>query len=717
MSFSHLHVHTEYSPDGLANIRDLFEKAARLGMPALAITDHGTLAGVPEFLKTAEEFPTVKPIVGCEFWLGRYHLVLLAKNLTGYRNLVKLCSIGHCEGMEHSRPRIYLDQLEKYHEGLICTSACIGGEIPQKILLGQWDAAEMATHRYHQIFGDDFYLEVSLHKNLGPVKLCAVDNRESYRKQNQQLIRLQQAANEGLFEFGRLLGIKVVATNDIHFVKREDGIAHDAMMSIRHKKKVSDPNRMRFSHLEYMKSEQEMLRLFPDHPEAIANTKEIVDKVERYSIWAVPELPEVVNANEQLHKMVWKGMRLRDYIPTNLVEHELQVICDAGYAEYFLMIKDLVDWVRSNGWVVGPGRGNAPGSLVCYCLGITDVNPLEHGLLFERFWVKYDTTKVKIDLDVEPAAYEKVQVYLKEKYGKDSVSGIAVYGRYGLTSARRAATKALGKGKEAKAVAMKLLGVVMDQETIHPCGWLVARDLSSRLPLQIQEGTLEGDYTLNSLYESSWAQKVGALQINVLQLSELAMIKDAVRMIEEKDDIMIEPGKLPLDDKPTLDLFARGDTTGVFQFSSEGMREWLREVKPDRFSDLVALEALYRPNGMDKLPAFAANKHSSEGWEREQFAETYGVLVYQEQEMLLKGPFSRDTFPKSHALCYTLIAYQIAWIKAHYPEIFFEVALNHYMDGGWEHDRILQDCLNHHLIVVSPDKSGSGLFEVKSAEA
>ena len=297
MSFVHLHVHTEYSLDAISKIDELFIRAEDLEMPGLAITDHGTISGVPEFLKTAERHPTVKPIVGCEFWLAdkdmvTYHLILLAKNLTGYKNLVKLVSYANTEGIYY-KPRITREKLIECHEGLICTSACIGGEIPRMILHDKMGDAITAAQWYKDLFGENFYLEVSLHKNFGPLKLASTDNRIAYKKNNQNLVDLQKVANTGIFQIAEELGIKVVATNDVHFVNREDGIAHDVKLALTYDKKVSDPERIRYSHLEYLKNEDEMRRLFPEHPEVIDNTMEVLDKVERYSIWKDIDLPKV----------------------------------------------------------------------------------------------------------------------------------------------------------------------------------------------------------------------------------------------------------------------------------------------------------------------------------------------------------------------------------------------------------------------------------------
>ena len=469
MSFVHLHVHTEYSPDAISKIDELFTRAESLGMPGLAITDHGTISGIPEFLKTAERHPTVKPIAGCEFWVGdkestRFnHLILLAKNLIGYKNLVKLVSYAHTEGM-NIKPRITREKLVEHREGLICLSACIGGDIPQAILADDMDNARYNALFYKKYFGEDFYLEVSLHRNSGPVKLAGTDDRKAYRTQNRKLIQLQKKANEGIFEIGRDLGIKVVSSNDVHFVNREDGIAHDVMLALTHDKKVSDPERIRYSHLEYLKNEDEMRRLFPEHPEVIDNTMEVLDKVERYSIWKDIELPKVSDRPEaELIERTYTGAEKRfgevNRDQQERLGQELEIILGKGVASYFLIMQDLVDWVRSKGWVVGPGRGAAAGSLVNYCLGITDIDPMKYGLLFERFYCSEQISLPCIDLDLEPEAREKIQEYLKERYGQNSISGIVTFGKYGSCGAWSKAAKALGIPKSSiKRLDSKLSG-------------------------------------------------------------------------------------------------------------------------------------------------------------------------------------------------------------------------------------------------------------------
>lgn len=828
MSFAHLHVHTEYSIDGMTKIRGMFSLARLAGIPGFAITDHGTLSGAPEFLSVAEQYPEVKPVVGCEFWITdhydhtlkddkhrkTFHLILLAKNLTGYHNLVKLCSIANCEGVFYGKPRISHKLLETYHDGLICLSACIGGEIPQKVLAGETDVAKASALWYKQVFGDDYYLEVSLHRNDGHVKLSLADDRAAYLKQNRELVRMQKKANAGIFEIGKQLDIKVVATNDVHYMFRGDSVAHDVLLCIQRRKKVSDTDRLRYSHLEYMKSEKEMRRLFPEHPEAIDNTMDILDKVERYSIRKEAELPHISHHPEDdLRELVSEGARsrLREQSPEYQarLNLELEAICQKGFAPYFLMMKDLADWVRSNGWVVGPGRGSAPGSLVNYCLGITDIDPIKHNLLFERFLISDRLSLLNIDLDMEYGAYAKIAEYLKSRYGRDSISGIITFGKIFPKKALNDVGKALGISKyrikkvqklhndyhrsllwdvqnnsamayeydfgtplfrEAYDVAQRLCGVI-DNEGVHACGWLISPGkLSDTVPVQIQEGLWEEDYTLNSTYEASWAEEAGVLRINCLGLQQLTIIKHMVKAIQEKYGTEVDINSIPLDDAATIALYAAGDTVGAFQFESEGMREWLRKLHPDKFNDLVAIEALYRPGPLDLIPSFVARKNGEEPIEypipelEEILGETYGIIVYQEQTMricerisgfspeqanrlrkavgkrkmpdleelhkeFVAGGMMRGyavealeqiwksidncyAFMKAHALCYTWLSYQTAWLKAHYPKEFFTELLNANIQDEFYLEFYISDCEAHGFAVTPPDKSDSGCFEV-----
>lgn len=820
MSFVHLHVHTEYSIDGLSNIRELFEKASKLNMPGLAITDHGTIAGVPAFFREAERFPDVKPIAGCEFWIGEKsrhsnHLILLAKNVTGYRNLVKLVSYSHTEGM-YIKPRITREKLLEHYEGLICLSACIGGEIPQAILADDMENAWYNTKFYQWLFGEDFYLEVSLHRNSGPMKLAVTDDRQAYRQQNRKLVRMQKKANASIFELGRKLGIKIVATNDVHFVNSEDGIPHDIKLAIGHDKKVADKERLRYSHLEYLKTEEEMRRLFPEHPEVIENTIEVLDKVERYTIQRDIELPKIsVRPEEELRKEVYAGAGKRfgglSEEQIQRIEYELDVIRKKEAAQYFLIVKDLVDWVRSKGWVVGPGRGSAAGSLVNYCLGITDVDPMKYGLLFERFYNSEQISLPDIDLDLEPEAQAHIQEYFKERYGKDCIAGITTFGQFGPLEALKKAGKAMGiPSAKIKAVRNNLrdhwgsmlawnlhtnsaiqqvysngtealrqaydaaikLSDVVEYEGIHACGWLVSTSpLDDILPVQIQEETKDGGYTLNSMFESRFAEDM-VLKLDILSFNVLKVIKDSLAAIEEQAGILMDPENIPLDDEPTLELFAKGDVVGITMMGFPTMADYLKQLGPVSFNDLVAMYAMTRPGPMEWIPSFIARKRGEEKtfYEipvvEEILGETYGIIVYQEQvmqicqrlasfspersNMLRKamgkrketvqrelyveflngasrngydslaaeriwdqfGEVSQYAFNKSHAVCYTLLCYQLAWIKAHYPKIFYRVYLNAYRLDKEEVDDIITDAGKHHVYVIPPDKSRSGLYEV-----
>ena len=818
MSFVHLHVHTEYSPDAISKIDELFTRAESLGMPGLAITDHGTISGIPEFLKTAERHSTVKPIAGCEFWVGdkestRFnHLILLAKNMIGYKNLVKLVSYAHTEGM-YIKPRITREKLVEHREGLICLSACIGGDIPQAILADDMENARYHALFYKKFFGEDFYLEVSLHRNSGPVKLAGTDDRKAYRTQNRKLIQLQKKANEGIFEIGRELGIKVVSSNDVHFVNREDGIAHDVMLALSHDKKVSDPERIRYSHLEYLKNEDEMRRLFPEHPEVIDNTMEVLDKVERYSIWKDIELPKVSDRPEaELIEKAYAGAEKRfgevNKEQQERLGQELEIILGKGVASYFLIIKDLVDWVRSKGWVVGPGRGAAAGSLVNYCLGITDIDPMKYGLLFERFYCSEQISLPCIDLDLEQEAQEKIQEYLKERYGQNSISGIVTFGKYGSRSAWSKAAKVLGIPKslikrldsrlsgywgslyrnlrevpavremyenaspefrQAYDIASKLSDVIED-ESIHACGWLIAPSaIDNFLPVQIQEGSVDGDYTLNSMYEAKFAEDA-VLRLNILSFNILKEIKESFSTIEAEDGILIEPEVIPLDDEPTLQLFSRGDIVGIIMFGFQTMADYLKQLAPVSFNDLVAMYAMTRPGPIDWIPSFIARKRGEEEVVydipvvEEILGETYGLIVYQEQTMQLaerlagfepekadklrkafgkrklmvleamhddfinggvNNGYDKDAlqrvwdlmdnpyaFNKSHAVCYTWLSYQLAWTKAHYPKVFYLVYLNAYQLDKEQEASAIDDAAKHNVFVIPPDKSKSGMFEV-----
>ena len=479
MSFVHLHVHTQYSIlDGQASIGGLFERAKELEMPALAITDHGNMYGVKEFLKVAKKYPEIKPIIGCEVYVTRhydhtlkdtahrayYHLILLAKNYTGYKNLMKICSTGHIEGMYYGKPRVSHEIIEKHAEGLICCSACIAGEVPRAIIAGDMEAAEKAIQWHKNLFGEDFYLEVQQHKTELP-------------DLSQEVYERQLVANEGIYELAAKTGTKVIATNDVHFVRKEDGPAHDRLICLTTNANLDDPDRMRYTQQEYLKSEEEMLDMFYKHPEVISNTLEVAEKIESFKIDKDPILPKFdlpaefladidiylnkykdiidegrcdKNGNERgeefcnsvayLCHLTYEGAHWRygetlSDVQAERIEFELKTICKMGFPDYFLIVQDFIAAARSEGISVGPGRGSAAGSAVAYCLKITNIDPIKYDLLFERFLNPDRINMPDVDIDFDDDGRYRVFQYIEEKYGKDHISHVITYGTMAAKSA------------------------------------------------------------------------------------------------------------------------------------------------------------------------------------------------------------------------------------------------------------------------------------------
>ena len=722
MAFAHLHVHTYYSVlDGQASIKSHFKKAQENGQTALAITDHGNMFGVKEFFKVAKDFPDIKPIIGCEVYVNRdgrftkrgkedqgaYHLILLAKNLKGYYNLVKIVSIGYTEGFYY-KPKIDREVLEKYHENLICCSACLGGEIPKFINTGNLKEAEETALWYKNLFGEDYYLEVQLHVSQVP-------------GMTQEVAQLQQQANEEIFKMSQRLGIKTVATNDAHFSRREDGPAHDRLICLTTNANYSDARRMRYTQEEYLKTEEEMRALFPDHPEAIDNTMEIVDKIERYKIdrdhvlplFPIPE--EFQDSNDYLRHLVYKGAEKKYKTITDecreRIDFELGTIKRMGFPDYFLIVQDFIAAARGMGVWVGPGRGSAAGSVVAYCLGITNLDPIKYDLLFERFLNPDRISMPDIDVDFDDDGRGKVLNYVEEKYGKDHVSHVVTFG----TMATKSAIKDLArihevplqesdrltklvpdkfpeeeekyvdengqekvKTKKVKVTvenciklvpeikeafenseiagvhdtleyAQKLEGTVRNTG-VHACAIIIGRDnLTDHIPISIAKDKETGEDMWVSQYEGSFIEDVGMLKMDFLGLRTLSILKEAVSNVKKRHGIDIDIEAIPIDDKKTFELFGRGDTVAVFQFESPGMQKWLRELQPSRFEDLIAMNALYRPGPMDYIPDFVARKKGEQAIEydlpqmEEILQDTYGVTVYQEQVMLLSQKLANFT--------------------------------------------------------------------------
>ena len=895
MSFVHLHVHTQYSIlDGQSSIDNLFNRAEELGMPGLAITDHGNMYGVKEFFKYAKKHPGIKPIIGCEAYVsvgdhrvkekGYYHLILLAKNLEGYRNLVKIVSTAHIEGMYY-RPRISHEVLEKYHEGLICSSACMAGEVPRAILAGDMKKVDEVIEWHKKVFGEDYYLEVMLHKTEVPGL-----SREVYDN--------QMIYNKVIFELAEKHKVKVIATNDVHFVRKEDGPVHDRLICLTTNSFIDDPDRLRYTQQEFLKSEEEMLALFPDHPEAISNTLEILDKVESYSIDCDPILPvfeidpafmkdidahmeeykEVIDAGRcdkkgnyrgdgfchsvaYLCYLTYKGAHER-YGETlteeqkERIDFELKTISRMGFPDYFLIVQDYIAASRAMGSMVGPGRGSAAGSVVAYCLKITNLDPIRYQLLFERFLNPDRISMPDIDVDFEDLT--KAHEYVEKKYGADHVSRVITFGTMAAKSAIKDVArishvsidesnrltkmvpdrlsekkekeypynpkldvlkpgfkvvekeveedhdgqkvlvkKIFQKGledvdvkitlkncyrlvpefieelkngselnKEVLQYAQALEGSVR-QVGMHACATIIGRgDLTNYLPITLSKDKDTGEYVRTSQYDGHFIEDVGMLKMDFLGLITLSIIHNCLNLVKERfgEDIDIEA--IPIDDKPTYELYGRGDTVSVFQFESEGMQTWLQKLRPTRFEDLIAMNALYRPGPMEYIPDFVARKQGEQAIEydlpemSEYLEDTYGITVYQEQVMLLsqklagftkgeadklrkamgkkqidilnslKGKFmeggmanghpekvldkiwkdwekfAQYAFNKSHATCYAWVSYQTGWLKCHYPSEFFASCLN-FAKSMEEIKKIMDDAHGHGIRILSPDVNES----------
>jgi len=537
MSFVHLHVHTQYSIlDGQASITGLFERAKELGMPALAITDHGNMYGVKEFLKVAKKFPEVKPIIGCEIYVtrhydhklkdkdhrGYYHLILLAKNYNGYRNLMKIVSTGHIEGKYYEKPRVCHEIVEKYSQDLICCSACIAGEVPRAIIAGDMEGAVKAIEWHKRVFGEDYYLEVQAHKTAIP-------------GQSQEVYERQLAANEGIFELAEKMGVKVVATNDVHFVRKEDGPAHDRLICLTTNTYLDDPDRMRYTQQEYLKSEEEMLDIFYKHPETLSNTLEVAEKIESFKVDKDPILPKFdlpeeflanidtylekyrhiidegrcdKNGNERgeefcrsvayLCHLTYKGAHWR-YGETltdeqaERIDFELKTICKMGFPDYFLIVQDFIAAARSEGISVGPGRGSAAGSAVAYCLKITNIDPIKYDLLFERFLNPDRINMPDVDIDFDDDGRYRVFQYIEEKYGKDHISHVITYGTMAAKSAIKDVARVSRLSIEESNRLTKMVPDKPFEATVMEDGKKVTKEFKPKLKNCIRYGDLKDE--------------------------------------------------------------------------------------------------------------------------------------------------------------------------------------------------------------------------------
>lgn len=681
--FTHLHVHTHYSLlDGLAKVDKILDQAKELGMDSLAITDHGVLYGAIEFYMKAKE-RGIKPIIGCEMYVTandlhsknpttedrkRHHLILLAKNEAGYKNLMRLITIAHLEGFYY-KPRIDRKVLRSHAEGLIGLSACAEGEVPANIIMGNMEKAEELALEYQDIFGQgNFYLELQHHPKFPN----------------------QAIANKGLIELSKKLGIKVVATNDIHYVKKEDAEIQDILLCIQTNRKVDEKDRMNLLDFElYLKSPEEMAEHFSYIPEALENTQEVVDKCNleiKLGETQLPhfDVPEDFTAQTYLEKLCEDGLvrRFGSDITSEhrkRMDYEMGIIEKTGYASYFLIVQDFVNWAKDQGIVVGPGRGSAAGSFVSYLVGITNIDPIKYDLLFERFLNPERVSMPDVDMDFADDRRDEVLQYVRQKYGNDHVAQIITFGTMAARAAVRDAGRALGipydfcdktaklipqfstieealeESKEFKDFygmdpsakklidsAKRLEGVVR-HASMHACGVVITKDpVTEYTPLQniTKAGENGGTVTqYSSSTKSSFVEKIGLLKMDFLGLKNLTIIQNTLRIVKKLEGSDVDIDTIPLDDTKAYELLQKAETTGVFQLESSGMKRYLKLLKPTELEDIIAMVALYRPGPMDWIPDFIARKHGQKKMSylhpklEPILNKTYGVAVYQEQVM------------------------------------------------------------------------------------
>ncbi|MEO6313850.1 MAG: DNA polymerase III subunit alpha [Chitinophagaceae bacterium] len=848
MQFSHLHVHTQFSLlDGAASIQNLYKKAIADNMPALAITDHGNMFGVFEFVKEAYNHkgpdgkPKIKPVVGCEFYITenrhrkqfakddrdpRHHQVLLAKNDVGYKNLVKLTSLGYIEGMYSKYPRIDKELIHRHHEGLIATTCCLGALVPQMILKKGEQEGENEFKWWLNIFQEDYYIELQRHG-----------------------IPDQEKVNKVLLRFAKKYNVKVIASNDSHYVDQTDFNAHDILLCINTGEKQATPANREFSDDDilnknkrfgfpndqfYFKKTAEMKTVFEDLPEAIDNTNEIVSKIELLDLKRDILLPNFVvppgyaTQDAYLEHMTWEGAKARYTDMTAEIEErirfELFTVKTMGFAGYFLIVSDFIKAGRDMGVFIGPGRGSAAGSVVAFCIGITNIDPIKYNLLFERFLNPDRKSMPDIDTDFDDEGRQKVINYVVNKYGKNQVAQIITYGtmaakssiadvarvmdlplaesravsklvpeRPGVSLKRllhaplfikdaKDGTKSLEekeqlqgddwenvkKLREIYAGKDMLSSILHEAEVlegsvrstgIHAAGIIIApTDLTDLIPVATSK---ESELWLTQI-EGSIIEEAGVIKMDFLGLKTLTILKNALVLIKLNHGITIDIDTIPLDDQQTFELYQRGETNATFQFESAGMQKYLRDLKPDKFNDLIAMNALYRPGPIAYIPNFIDRKHGREvisydlAVMEDDLKDTYGITVYQEQVMLLsqkiagfsKGDadvlrkamgkkqksvldkmkkqfiegatakghaadklekiwtdweaFAQYAFNKSHSTCYAYVAYQTAYLKAHYPSEYMAAVLNN--AGSIEKTTFfMEECKRMGLKVLGPD--------------
>ena len=882
--FVHLHVHTQYSIlDGQAAIPKLVDKAINNGMRGMAVTDHGNMFGIKEFFnycnkvnKGKSDEEKFKPIFGCEVYCARrdlhskennaldksgWHLILLAKNEVGYHNLVKIVSEAWVDGYYH-RPRTDHQAIEKHHEGLIASSACLAGEIPRYIKNGQIEEAEKSIQWFKSIFGDDFYIELMRHEVKDPMQRA---NRDTYKE--------QKAIEPTLIELARKYNVKLICTNDSHFVDEENAEAHDRLLCLSTGKDLDDPNRMLYSKQEWFKTREEMNDVFKDIPEALNNTIEILNKVETYSIDHAPIMPffaipedfgtekewrekftdedifneftrdengNVVLTQEEAEKKIKKlggidklyrikfeadylkkitydgAKRLYgDPVPDNvktLLDFELHVMKTMGFPGYFLIVQDFINSARKElGVWVGPGRGYAAGSAVAYCLGITKIDPIKYDLLFERFLNPDRISLPDIDTDFDDDGRGKVLQWVTEKYGAEKVAHIITYGTMAtklaikdvarvqkvplaiVNALCKAIPDRLPNGKKMNlANAIECVPELKDAATspdpllrdtmrfaqmlennvrntgVHACGTIICRDaIDDWVPVSTAEDKETGEKLRCTQYDGHVIEETGLIKMDFLGLKTLSQLKEAVTNIKESLGIDINVDLLNIQDPATYQLYCDGRTVGTFQFESAGMQKYLRELQPNVFEDLIAMNALYRPGPMDYIPDFINRKQGRKPIEydipcmEKYLKDTYGITVYQEQVMLLSRQladftrgesdalrkamgkkkkdivdamkpkfieggkknghdpkildkiwsdwekFASYAFNKSHATCYSWVAYQTAFLKANFPSQFMAAVMSRSLDNITEIRKLMDECKQMGINTLGPDVNES----------
>ncbi len=821
MQFAHLHNHTEYSLlDGAAKISDITQKAADLGMSHVAITDHGNMFGVPRFFLNAKK-QGLNPIVGCEFYIiegdatkkekgqKRYHQIMWAKDAEGYQNLVKLCSYGYTDGYYY-KPRIDKEILRQHAAGTIASTCCLASQVNRTLIDKGEEEAEEMLKEYIDIFGkENYYVEIQRHG-----------------------LRDMDKCNEWLIRMARKHNLIIIATNDVHYVNEEDAEAHDLLLALQTQSDYSDPNRFRFTDDHnrlnprfFFKTQDEMQDLFKDIPEALDNTLHLAERcvfdMNLAGDMILPQYkvpPQFASMDDYLRHMVWEKAPKRYGEITELhrerIERELAIMKKMGYAGYFLIVQSFTTVARERGVYVGPGRGSAAGSVVAYILGIIHIDPLKYDLLFERFLNPERVSPPDIDIDFDDEGRQEVIDYVVEEYGRKSVSQVITYGTMGAKTALRDVGRTLGiplaeVNRIAKLVpdrpgmsfkkaldpennpdtAQELAELFKSSDPsvnkmmrfaktlegtarhtgVHACAVIIApEDVTNYAPVSTAK-----DGVIITQYDGPMAEMCGLLKMDFLGLKTLSILKTAIELVKENHDIEIDPDEIPLTDKKTYELYQRGDTIATFQFESDGMRKYLRQLKPTNIEDLIAMNALYRPGPMDNIPSFVARKH---GREKTQYLHpilepilknTYGIMVYQEQIMqvaremggysmggadllrramgkkkmeimekekvnfvngALERKVDKDTaeevyalmtkfasygFNKSHSAAYSVLAFKTSYLKAHYPAEYMASVLTHNATDIKKITFFIEECRRMGILVLRPDVNESqALFSV-----